>query len=155
MLRRLFVVGAVVALVAVAVSATALAAGDQAAGKTLRVVEHAVSDSVVDLAPSGDSLGDVLAFGNPIFDAADDHEIGRDQGYCVRTNVGEAWECNWTVILARDSITVEGPFYDDLRDSPLAITGGTGAYLNARGQMTLHARNAGGTAFDFIYHIVR
>lgn len=119
----------------------------------LTVVEHAVSDTVVDVGTPGDSLGDVLAFGNPIFNANNTAQIGRDQGYCIRTNVGESWECHWTVILDNGSLTVAGPFYDDLRDSQLAITGGTGAYRNARGEMTLHARDAAGTEFDFIYHL--
>ena len=35
----------------------------------------------------------------------------------------------------------------------LAITGGTGAYRDAHGQMTLHARNAKGTEYDFIYDL--
>jgi hypothetical protein len=120
--------------------------------RVLTVVEHAISDSVVDTGVANDSLGDLLAFGNPIFDANNSNVIGRDQGYCVRTNVGEAWECNWTVVLDQGSVVVEGPFYDDLRDSTLAITGGTGAFLDAGGEMTLHARDAGGTEFDFIYH---
>ena len=123
--------------------------------RTLTVVEHATSDTVVDTGVAGDSLGDVLAFGNPIFDAANAHALGRDQGYCVRTNVGHAWECNWTVILDQGSLVVEGPFYDDLRDSQLAITGGSGAFRNVQGEMTLHARDAAGSEFDFIYHFTR
>jgi len=128
--------------------------GNPSAGRVLHVVERAITDAVVDVGPTGDSLGDILAFGNPIFDAANANEIGRDQGYCVRTNVGLSWECNWTVILDRGSLTAEGPFYDDLRDSQFAITGGTGAYRNASGEMTLHARNAAGTEFDFVYHVI-
>ena len=42
------------------------------------------------------------------------------------------------------SLVVEGPFYDTA-DSDLAITGGTGAWATARGQMHLHARNAAGS----------
>ena len=121
--------------------------------KRLTVGEHADTDTVVDTGTTGDSLGDILAFGNPIFDAANVKQIGRDQGYCVRTNVGESWECNWTVILDQGSLVVEGPFYDDLRDSRLAITGSTGDFRNARGEMTLHSRNAAGTEFDFIYRL--
>ena len=119
----------------------------------LTVVEHADSDKVVDTGPAGDSLGDILAFGNPIFDAANVKQIGRDQGYCIRTNVGTSWECNWTVILDEGSLVVEGPFYDDLRDSQLAVTGSTGDLRNVQGEMTLHSRNAAGTEFDFIYRL--
>ena len=137
------------------VSISAASASDKPdhSSRQLTVVEHAVSDSVVDTGTAGDSLGDILAFGNPIFDAANAKQIGRDQGYCVRTNVGESWECNWTVILPDGSLVVEGPFYDDLRDSQLAITGSTGDFRNARGEMTLHSRNAAGTEFDFIYRL--
>jgi hypothetical protein len=35
----------------------------------------------------------------------------------------------------------------------LAVTGGTGAYRNARGSMTLKSR-AGGTEFDFIFNLL-
>ncbi|HEY6072034.1 MAG TPA: dirigent protein [Anaerolineales bacterium] len=142
-----------VALIAAPVSARGLTSPLLSRDKphVLTVVEHAVSDTVVDTGATGDSLGDILAFGNPIFNAANSKEIGRDEGYCMRTNVGLAWECNWTVILDQGSLTVEGPFYDDLHDSQLAITGGTGAFRDASGEMTLHARDAAGTAFDFIY----
>ena len=68
----------------------------------------------------------------------------------MRTIPGKAWECFWTVFLPAGQITVEGPFFDK-SDSVLAITGGTGGYDEVRGEMTLHARNAAGTAFDFIY----
>ena len=126
-------------------------------GKTVAVVEHADTDIVVDLGAPGDSLGDILPFGNPIFEASDSHQIGRDEGICFRTAIdGElaGWECTWTTILEDGSITAQGPFLDSLEDSTLAITGGTGAYRNVRGEMTLHARNSAGTAFDFVFHVI-
>jgi hypothetical protein len=144
-----------IVLAAGIVSISAASASDRPdkSARRLTVVEHADSDSVVDTGPAGDSLGDILAFGNPIYDAANAKQVGRDQGYCVRTNVGTSWECNWTVILDEGSLVVEGPFYDDLRDSQLAITGSTGDFRNARGEMTLHSRNAAGSEFDFIYRL--
>lgn len=36
-----------------------------------------------------------------------------------------------------------------------AITGGTGAYAQAHGEMALHARNAEGTEYDFTYSIYK
>jgi len=121
---------------------------------TLHVVERATTDTVADIAPEGDSVGDVLGFANEVFDENNQNKIGTDSGSCVRTAVGAAWECIWTLTLSDGSLTVEGPFYDT-QDSTLAITGGTGAYKNASGQMTLHARNAQGTEFDFTYEIVK
>ncbi len=152
--RTLVIAGAGLALI-LAMGSTVAAASR--GGKTIAVVEHAETDIVVDLGAPGDSLGDILPFGNPIFDASDSHQVGRNEGICFRTMIdGElaAWECTWTTILATGSITVQGPFLDSLEDSSLAITGGTGAYRNARGEMTLHARNELGTAFDFVFHVI-
>jgi hypothetical protein len=59
----------------------------------------------------------------------------------------------WTNILDDGSITVQGPFYDDLRDVELAVTGGTGAYADVSGTMTLHARDEAGSELDFVFHL--
>jgi hypothetical protein len=133
-------------------------AGSSASGVTaqvaprITVVERAVSDTVVDLGPHGDSRGDLLAFANPVYNSSNSNKVGRDQGSCVRTVVGKAWQCSWTTWLAKGSLVVEGPFYDT-RDSVLAITGGTGAYSRARGVMHLHARNAQGTLITFRFTV--
>jgi len=143
---------------AVAALAVLLGVGVVAAaptgGRTFTVVERATTDTVIDLGGAGDSIGDMLMFGNDVYNAANTTKVGRDEGVCFRTNPGLAWECTYTTILASGSITVQGPFYDDLRDSWLSITGGTGKYANARGQLTLHTRNALGTEFDFIFRVV-
>jgi allene oxide cyclase len=123
---------------------------------TLHLVEHAKTDTLQHIGPpsESDSIGDILGFGNPVFNASNKKKVGTDNGMCTRTKVGLAFECIWTVSLSNGQMTVEGPFYDK-KDSVLAITGGTGAYKQARGQMRLHARNAKGTAYDFIYKIIR
>ncbi len=149
---------AVGALAAVAITGGAIASAqsDGHRGKpagTFTVVEHALTDTVADTGPAGDSLGDVLAFANPIFNAADKRQIGTDNGSCVRTEVGVSFECSWTTTLRGGSIVVEGPFLD-VSDSTLAVTGGTGIYRGASGQMRLHARNAQGTAFDFSFALL-
>ena len=116
------------------------------------VVERAVTDTVVDLGPKGDSRGDQLTFANPVYNSTNSNKVGRDQGSCVRTVVGKAWQCSFTTWLAKGSLVVEGPFYDT-RDSVFAITGGTGSYSRARGVMHLHARNAKGTLFAFRFTV--
>jgi allene oxide cyclase len=122
-------------------------------GKVVYVIEHATNDAVTNNdGRATDSVGDILTFANEVFDKSNSHKVGSDQGYCVRMVVGESWECVWTTLLPRGQITVEGPFYDT-RDSVLAITGGTGAYANARGSMELKSR-AGGTEFAFIFHLI-
>jgi hypothetical protein len=136
----------------VAVATTQSSAAPAQHGADFTVVEHAITDTTVDIGPKGDSLGDVLAFGNPVYDAGNHTQVGNDQGSCVRTKVGVAWECSWTTILPGGSLTVEGPFYDSA-DSVLAITGGTGIWAQARGQMTLHARDAAGSSYDFRFSV--
>jgi hypothetical protein len=123
---------------------------------TLHLVEHANTDTLQHIGPPNetDSIGDILGFANPVFNASDKKKVGSDNGMCTRTKVGVAFECIWTVKLSKGQMTVEGPFYDK-KDSLLAITGGTGAYKKARGQMKLHARNAKGTKYDFIYKIIK
>ena len=121
-----------------------------AGNKTLVVIEHATTDTVIDLGEEGDSIGDLLGFGNAVYDEANENEIGTSQGSCVRTVPGEAWECMYTVILDEGQLTVEGPFYD-AGPSDLAITGGTGAYSTARGQMRLEANSE--TEFRFTFEI--
>ncbi len=121
---------------------------------TITVVEHADTDVVTDTGEAGDTVGDVLTFANKVYDEKNEKEIGSDNGYCLRTAVGSAWECNWTVTLSDGSVVVAGPFMD-AGDSILAITGGTGAYADARGSMKLHARNDQGTEYDFTYEFVQ
>jgi len=125
--------------------------------RVIHVVEHAITDTVQQFHPPKDSIGDILGFHNPVFDASNKHQVGTDNGQCTRTvATGKTeWECFWTVILKQGQITVEGPYYDDGTDTTLAITGGTGAYVGAQGQMRLHATgNPVGSEYDFIYTLV-
>jgi allene oxide cyclase len=128
------------------------AAASASAGEVISVVEHADTDAVTDTGAKGDTVGDVLTFANPVFDKANKVQLGTDQGFCVRVAVGKSWECLWTLALKSGQLTVEGPFLD-AGDSVLAVTGGTGKYAGARGQMKLHARDAKGTAYDFVYEL--
>ncbi len=128
----------------------------QAGGKTtsLNLVEHATTDNVTDTGAKGDSVGDLLTFANEIFDEKDAKKVGSDTGWCIRTVAGKSWECFWTLSLADGQITVAGPFLD-AGDSVLAVTGGTGKYSGARGEMALHARDAKGSAYDFKYSLMK
>ena len=146
-------VAAAVSCVPFAVAAPAGARADAVAGHTIRVVEHANTDTEVPVAPGGkDRKGDPLTFTNPVFNAADTRQIGHDEGFCMRLNVSTgAWECLWTTFLPGGQITVQGPFYDT-RDSTLSITGGTGSYRDARGQMRLHAFDDS-KRYDFTFEL--
>ena len=152
-------VGVSVATAALALSAsvgaaTSAAKTARAAGRTVHVIEHALTDTEVPLAPGGkDVKGDILTFNNPVFNTANKVQVGHDEGFCTRIQVKLGiWECLWTTFLKGGQITVQGPYYDT-RNSVLSITGGTGAYNGARGQMKLLARD-GGTEYDFIFELL-
>ena len=127
------------------------------AGETLHVVEREITNTTIHLGAKGetDSMGDMIVFANPIFDSTNTRQLGVVQGNCVRVIVGKSWECFFTLVLASDRITLEGP-YADTGDSVFAITGGTGRYIGAKGQMTTHVRDskAGATPVaDMTYDI--
>lgn len=120
----------------------------------VHVIEHATTDTPVDLTTNGDSTGDLLTFHNEIFDENNQTVVGSDQGECVRIEVGVSWECRWVTTLEVGSITVEGPFFD-AANSALAVTGGTGQFRGARGSMRLVARGDPlGSEYDFIFRLL-
>jgi allene oxide cyclase len=121
--------------------------------RVIHVIEHAKTDTTVDVGKKGDSTGDILTFHNKVFDQRDHNLVGRDLGRCLRIVPGQSYECTWTTILRDGQITVEGPFYDK-NNSVLAITGGTGAYQRARGQMLLSSRK-GGSEFNFVFKLAQ
>lgn len=141
-----------VSIVSLAAACGLLVGGPAAADQEIKMIEHATTDAVTDTGAAGDSAGDILTFANEVFDPDDKNKIGTNQGVCFRTVVGKAWECFWTVSLDNGQITVEGPFYDK-GDSVLAITGGTGEYADAEGEMALSAIGTDGKAYNFVYKL--
>src|SRR4029453_14478721 len=97
------------------------ACGDSSDTETIALIEHAEADTVRHTGPAKeeDSAGDVRTFARPVFDSSNQKRVGSDNGQCVRTAAGKAWECIWTVSLSAGQMTVEGPFYDG-KDSTLA-----------------------------------
>jgi allene oxide cyclase len=122
-----------------------------AAKETVTVIEHTTTQTALDLGDKGDTVGDTLTFANDLYDANDVNVVGHDQGSCVRTQPGKAWECSWTNILPDGTIVVQGPDYDTA-DSVLAITGGTGKYAGAGGEVQVKARD-NGTKHEFTFTI--
>jgi hypothetical protein len=156
-MRRTLILTTVVAVLASALTAGAMALGSGSGGIVspvrIHVVEHPTTDRVIDIGAPGDSPGDQLPFANPVFDAANRHRVGSDQGNCVRASAKQGrWECMWTTFLSGGQITVEGPFIDSKMNNVLAVTGGTGTFRNARGQMLLHVRADGN--FDFVFSLL-
>jgi allene oxide cyclase len=136
-----------------AAASAVLTATPALAAERIQLIEHADTDATLDLGVKGDSVGDLLTFANPVYDAANKTQVGSDQGYCVRVIAGKSWECFWTLKLKDGQITIEGPF-NDAGDSVMAVTGGTGKYAGAKGGMKLHSRDAKGSAYDLTYELL-
>ena len=153
--RRTFALAGVAALTAGAIAAgpsSARTSRAHAAGTTVHVVEHAITDTENPGVGGKDVKGNVLTFNNPVFNVANTKQVGHDEGFCIRVAPKQGiWECLWTTFLKAGQITVQGPYYDT-RNSVLSITGGTGAYRDSRGEMTLLARD-GGKEYDFIFKL--
>jgi Allene oxide cyclase len=124
----------------------------RAAGRTLHVIEHAITDTEIPTGGGKDVKGNILTFNNPVYNVANTKQVGHDEGFCTRIAPTQGiWECLWTTFLNAGQITVQGPYYDT-RNSVLSITGGTGAYRDSRGQMRLLSRD-GGKEYDFIFQL--
>jgi len=153
--RRTIALAATAALAAGAIAAAPSSAKPRralAAGTTVHVIEHAITDTENPGVGGKDVKGNVLTFNNPVFNVANTKQVGHDEGFCIRVAPAQGiWECLWTTFLKAGQITVQGPYYDT-RNSVLSITGGTGAYRNSRGEMTLLSRD-GGKEYDFIFHL--
>ena len=149
--------GAAVSTVIMATGLVATAASTakvraHAAGRTVHVIEHAITDTEIPTGGGKDVKGNILTFNNPVFNVANTKQVGHDEGFCTRIAPAQGiWECLWTTFVRGGQITVQGPYYDT-RNSVLSITGGTGAYRDARGQMRLLSRN-GGKEYDFIFQL--
>ena len=158
-MRKTFIIPTIIALVALTVASVSVALitssfAHAKSTKTIHVIEHLTNVAIGDVPPAGDSVGDQLVFHDPLFDAADKHQVGQNNGDCVRTVVGQVYECFATFFLSAGQITLQGPFYSNGADSIIAITGGTGAYQEARGQMRVHATgNPVGSEHDLVLTI--
>ncbi|MBK9263920.1 MAG: dirigent protein [Polyangiaceae bacterium] len=123
--------------------------------RVIELVEHVENESVTDTGAMGDSVGDILTFANSLYDKTNTTKVGTDQGYCIRVSAGVSWECEWTAFLADGQISVAGPFFD-AKESTLTITGGTGAFKSATGEMALGFRETQPPTveYDFVYTVV-
>jgi allene oxide cyclase len=111
------------------------------AGETLHVIEHVLAEPTIHVGAKGetDSMGDLNVFANPVFDSTNTRQVGTLQGSCVRVIVGKSWECSFALVLGAYRLVLEGP-YDDTGANVMAITGGTGRFAGAKGQLNPHLR---------------
>ncbi|MFE9651141.1 hypothetical protein ACFYO0_45120 [Streptomyces sp. NPDC006365] len=94
----------------------------------------------LDLGAPGRSVGDQVIFSGNLFSAErPEDRVGRIGGFCVINDLERnSGQCSATAVLPEGQIAIQGEQVGIPVPSPVvnAITGGTGGFRKARGQMT-------------------
>ena len=99
-------------------------------------------DEQIDLGPSGPSVGDLYVFSGPIYNEAEESQLGRIDGQCTTTSApGPSAELRRLCIVNATfteeqggaEIDTQGVGRLEAEDVELAVTGGTKDYRSARG----------------------
>ncbi|MBV9690893.1 MAG: hypothetical protein JO202_14440 [Ktedonobacteraceae bacterium] len=119
--------------------------------------EHATAIKQITVGTATDLRGNYVVFYDPLFDAANQHQVGNVNGTCVNTS-NTMEECRFTIILQKGQITLEGPEIDTTSgsyvDDTFSVTGGTGIYNGAEGQLVQKTlKTAAGLEFKFSLQI--
>jgi hypothetical protein len=139
--------GAMVGMRAVSAAPPSRAPAGGPATRTLTILLKNSTVRTLDLAPAGPSQGDMRIITGPLFAPGGTRRIGRTDLVCTVTDPGKGaaakrqqTECEETFTLSGGTITAQGlhartalaahalPFRD-------AVTGGTGRYFGARGDL--------------------
>jgi hypothetical protein len=143
--KRLGIAGAVIAVMALVVGAVspALGASSQGAastssGETIRVLAVFTEfDANIDVGAAGLSLGDEVVFSGNLLRSG--QQVGRVGVVCTFVSTANAArveaQCPTTSILPGGQITTQGTIVNRSLNFTLPITGGSGRYQGAKGQV--------------------
>jgi hypothetical protein len=145
-MHKILAAGALALAVAGAgTTAYANGGGHQPAVKTIRLVEaHPDADpSFVDVGAKGPSVGDVAIVKDGLNREDGTHAGDFDQ-VCTLVALADSplsstYECSGTLSLPGGTITMQGSFVPLELDQLAAVSGGTGAYRTARGDIRIQA----------------
>lgn len=132
-------------------TAAAAVAGDELVGR-------GGQETTINHGRSGPSIGDRVVFWEKLSEKDDNDRVGRLTGTCDTTEVRRNsngrvtngyLQCVATFALTDGQITVQGSFWWTNDKPTLAITGGTGSYDDAAGEVHLDFVNDNRTDYDF------
>jgi hypothetical protein len=139
--------GAVLAVAALAFAGSAQAGSNGHPHKTIHLTEASaqLKPTFVDVGDPGPSVGDTVVARDGML-AADGSKAGTFTQVCTLVQVvggpfTSTYECSGSIELADGTITMQGPFVPTKAEQSAAITGGTGAYRKARGQVVIRAED--------------
>ena len=150
--------GAVLIVAALACAGTAQAGSpaNDHGPKTIHLTEATaeLQPTFVDTGKPGPSVGDIVVARDGLLDA-DGSKAGTFNQVCTLVEfIGNpftsAYECSGSIALQDGTITMQGPFVPALAEQSAAITGGTGAYAKARGEVVVRAE-----ADEFVVQLAR
>jgi hypothetical protein len=128
------------AVLAAAVLALAGGTAAQAKHATIHLTEATAHPQpvFVDTGKPGPSVGDVVVVRDALLPQGTLNQV------CTLVNVSGGpltsdYECTGSIALADGTITMAGPFNPAKAAETAAITGGTGAYAKARGEIVVRA----------------
>jgi hypothetical protein len=167
MRKKLTLGGVVVLLLAVASvtvasassSPRSSAARDDDDAEVIRLRGVTVDEAFLDLGAQGDSLGDQFVFNADLY--RDDERVGIAGAHCtlvrLEAAVSVSFQCLATAELPRGQITTQGllTFSEETEGEPevFAITGGTGRYRTAHGEVIV--REVSETEDHLTFRIIR
>ena len=142
--RKLYAAAALTLPMAAAGIVAAGAASDPGGGgRVIELTTKQVHQGFIDHGEPGFSADDVIVFSNDLY--RDGEKVGEDGGTCTVTRIADGaatLHCLGTNSLPGGQISVQGLAAPD-EPFELAITGGTGRYSNARGQVFGENTNPG------------
>jgi hypothetical protein len=122
--------------------------------QTIHVIQTGGKITFLKLNPNQKTfIGDQVVVNGPVFSADGQRRLGRQHAICtLMDKPGVLAECSITTFLHNGSIVANGSVHFGVNDRTLgAITGGTGTYRNARGQVVFV--NSSGNSEGFIYQL--
>ena len=144
MSKRSLAAGLAVAALALAGTASA-DPGHAHHGHTIKLVEahKELQPTFVDTGQPGPSVGDIVVARDDVLRPGGS-AAGTFRQVCTLVDLGSnpltsTYECTGSIALKDGTITMEGPFVPAAPESAAAITGGTGAYKTARGEIVVRA----------------
>ncbi|HET7398855.1 MAG TPA: hypothetical protein VFJ94_10075 [Intrasporangium sp.] len=141
MSKRFGITAAAAGLVGLAMGPASPAAGSDGDNggehRTITVTEVVLEQSFVDVGAKGPSLGDQFVFSGKLMMGG--KQVGHDGGACTFTSMKlhEAI-CSAALSLAGGQVAVQGLVVDGQKDFTVPVTGGSGAFKEASGELRVH-----------------